>query len=276
MKGLPNFGNTCYFNSVLQCLLQVPHLSNYFIKNSYDGDSEFIKEYQNFVKTFWLDKKNKIENNSNILKLFKNKFKQFDNFNPQDCQETLFCLIDIFEKVFENLIKDIFYFKIIQETICPSETTRSHEHTSIYMLYPTKGEQLLSDLIKENQKWNTLEGFRDTKEKVHHVATTQSLIWTSPKILIFSIKMYGQKFKTKIEENIILNNFIHKDSEFKKTLLKYNLFATCTHLGSPSGGHYIAYTKHKDVWYLKDDTRCIKINSVPLIDFHYILMYKQI
>ena len=75
---------------------------------------------------------------------------------------------------------------------------------------------------------------------------------------------------------IILNNFIHKDSDFKKTLLKYNLFATCTHLGSPSDGHYIAYTKHKDVWYLKDDTRCIKINSVPLIDFHYILMYKQI
>ena len=276
MKGLLNLGNTCYFNSVLQCLLQVPQLSNYFIKNSYDGDSDFMKEYRSLTKTFWLDRKNKIEDHSNILKLFKKKFKQFDNFDQQDCQETLFCLIDIFEKEFETLIKDIFYFKLIQETICPSETTRSHEHTNIYMLYPTKPEQLLSELLKENQSWNTLEGFKDTKDVVHHVATTQSLIWTPPKILIFSIKMYGKKFKTKIEENISLNNFLHKDSNYKNTLLKYNLFATCTHIGSPNGGHYIAYTKHKDVWYLKNDEDCKKINSIPLTDFHYILMYKQI
>lgn len=276
MKGLLNLGNTCYFNSVLQCLLQVPQLSNYFIKNSYDGDSDFMKEYRSLTKTFWLDRKNKIEDHSNILKLFKKKFKQFDNFDQQDCQETLFCLIDIFEKEFETLVKDIFYFKMIQETVCPSETTRSHEHTNIYMLYPTKPEQLLSELIKENQKWNTLEGFKDTKDVVHHVATTQSLIWTPPKILIFSIKMYGKKFKTKIEEDIILNNFLHKDSKYKNILLKYNLFATCTHIGSPNGGHYIAYTKHKDVWYLKDDENCRKIKSIPLTDFHYILMYKQI
>ncbi len=276
MKGLLNLGNTCYFNSVLQCLLQVPQLSNHFIKNSYDGDSKFMKEYRSLVRTFWLNRKNKIEDHSDILKLFKKKNKQFDNFDQQDCQETLFFLIDIFEKEFETLIKDIFYFKLVQETVCPSETTRSHEYTNIYMLYPTKSEQLLSELIKENQKWNILEGFKDTKNVVHHIATTQSLIWTPPKILIFSIKMYGKKFKTKIEEDIILNNFLHKDSKYKNILLKYNLFATCTHIGSPNGGHYIAYTKHKDIWYLKNDEECKKIISMPLTDFHYILMYKQI
>ena len=211
MKGLLNLGNTCYFNSTIQCLLQVPHLSNYFIKNLYDGDSEFIKEYQKLVKSFWLDKKTKIENHSNILKLFKNKFKQFDNVDQQDCQETLCCLIDIFEKEIETFTKETFYFKLIQETVCPTETTRSYENTSIYMLYPTKSEQLLCELIKENQKWNILEGFKDTNDAVHHVATTQSLMWTPPKILIFSIKMYGRKFKTKVEEDIILNNFLHKD-----------------------------------------------------------------
>ena len=276
MKGLTNLGNTCYFNSVLQCLLQVPQLSNHFIRTSYNGDSEFVKEYSNLVKTFWLNRKNTVEDHSNILKLFKTKYKQFNNFEQQDCQETLFCLIDIFEKEFETLIKDIFYFKLIQVTVCPSETTKSYEHTNIYMLYPTKSGQLLSDLIKENQKWNTLDGFRDTKDIVHHVATTRSLIWTPPKILIFSIKMYGRKFKTKIEEDIILNNFMHKDSKYKNVLFKYNLFATCTHIGSPIGGHYIAYTKHKDIWYLKDDGNCRQINSMQLTDFHYIIMYKQI
>jgi len=54
MKGLPNYGNTCYFNSALQCLLQIPQLSNYMILNTFQCEQEFTIEYQKIVKTFWL------------------------------------------------------------------------------------------------------------------------------------------------------------------------------------------------------------------------------
>ncbi len=268
MKGLQNFGNTCYFNSVIQCILHVPKISNFLITMPYAGPSEFILEYKNLVKNFWLDKQKKVEDHSKILQLFQKKFPQFNNSQQHDCQETLFCLLEIFEKEFEQDILKTFYFKLIQETICPNEKTKSFENTNIVMLQPQKHEQTISELIKSNQSWNTLEGFTDTSGITHHVAATRTTFWSLPEILILSVKMYGEKIKTTLEDEIILQD---RDNN-----LKYQLFATCTHLGSERGGHYIAYTKHKGIWYLKDDISCTKVESIKLTDFHYIIMYKRV
>lgn len=54
MKGFENFGNTCYFNTAIQCLLHIPVLTNYFIKNPYDGDCSFTNEYSKVVHGYWL------------------------------------------------------------------------------------------------------------------------------------------------------------------------------------------------------------------------------
>jgi pimeloyl-ACP methyl ester carboxylesterase len=57
MTGIPNFGNTCYFNSALQCLLQIPQLSNYFITaDDYTGPCEITREYQKVVRSAWTSK----------------------------------------------------------------------------------------------------------------------------------------------------------------------------------------------------------------------------
>ena len=34
--GLANLGNTCYFNAILQCVLQIPLLVTYFIRNEFE------------------------------------------------------------------------------------------------------------------------------------------------------------------------------------------------------------------------------------------------
>ena len=82
--------------------------------------------------------------------------------------------------------------------------------------------------------------------------------------------MYDRKIKTKLVEEIDLQ------SDSQCSYERYQLFATCTHLGSSRGGHYIAYTKHKNRWFLKDDISCNEISSINLSDFHYIIMYKRI
>lgn len=38
LTGLRNLGNTCYMNSILQCLCNAPHLADYFNRNLYHDD----------------------------------------------------------------------------------------------------------------------------------------------------------------------------------------------------------------------------------------------
>ena len=289
MRGLLNLGNSCYFNSTLQCLLQVPQLSNFMILKPFKGTCEFTKEYQKLVKDMWLPKDKSIpENPEKVLKLFKKSFSQFDNFLQQDSQETFLCLLDILDKSLKpfkpvkypfdhddqhSFIKELFYSRNIQETICKSETTKTFETNTINMLMVNKNSSL-EELIKVSQDWNTLQNFKDSKNIVHNVAVTRTLFWYTPFIMVFSMKMYCGKKKVDIQETIDLKEFIHTDSPYKDNT-EYSLFACCKHSGSNQGGHYVAFTKHKDVWYYKDDEKTSKIDNVPLSDTYYLLLYKR-
>ena len=119
MKGLTNLGNTCYFNCALQCLLQTPVLSNHFIKHSYHGECEFTREYGSFVKKYWTDKETKMENPKKLLGLFRGKFKQFDNSQEHDAQESLMCILDMIENAIP-CVKDMFYGTLTKEVIYPN------------------------------------------------------------------------------------------------------------------------------------------------------------
>ena len=53
MKGIRNKGNTCYFNTALQCLLYIPALSNYMIRKPYAGECTFTRAYSDLIKVYW-------------------------------------------------------------------------------------------------------------------------------------------------------------------------------------------------------------------------------
>ena len=287
MRGLDNLGNTCYFNSALQCLLQVPQLSNYMILRKYVGECEFTSNYQELVKKVWLKNENVSESPEKLLKVFKKKCKQFDNFLQQDSQETFLCLLDILDKSLRpfskvrypfddddghSFIKELFYGKTVRETICKSEKTKTFEPSTIQILF-VHDNTTLDKLITSNQSWATLTDFVDTKGVTHNVAATRNLYWYNPPILVFSMKMYSKKFEVDVPENLDLTEYTHPDSPYKSNT-KYTLFATCKHRGSIHGGHYMAFTKHKGQWYKKDDEQCDKIDNFPFSDTHYLVLYK--
>lgn len=264
MKGLYNLGNTCYFNSALQCILQTPQLTNYLLTNKYTGDCEFTKEYQILTHEVWI--KQKTGDPTKLLNLFKQKYPQFDNRDQHDSQEAFLCILDILDKSLNEIIRRVFYGTNVQETICKSGKSIKEEDSNIVILYPKpdEDENDIIDILKKSQNWNGLEDYVDNNGKIWNVAATRTIFGTLPVILVFSIKMYDSKKKIKFIETLNIGN------------REYNLYATSNHQGSIRGGHYISFTKHKDQWYLKDDSMVQPIETFPNCDYHYLAFYKSV
>ena len=270
MKGLDNLGNTCYFNCSLQCLLQVPQLSNFMILKNYRGADEFTKEYQSLVRQVWLKGSGTVSPQK-LLNLFRERYSQFKTSDQHDSQEAFLCLLDILDKSLSDIIRVIFYSKVIQETVYRDGRSIKTETTPVTILFSRDGDTVEQSL-RRHQEWSVLEGFEDDNGVKHHVATTRTLFWELPKVLVFSTRMYGEKVKINVSETLNMKPFMAKGSSPTDT--DYQLFACCKHHGSAHGGHYVAYTKHKGKWYIKNDGLCTNVD-LPKSDYYYMLLYKK-
>lgn len=256
MKGLKNLGNTCYFNACLQCLFQAPALSNPFLLKPYEGKCEFTQEYCELLRQFWFDKTKKVLDPSKLLGIFRKKFKQFDNQEEQDAQECMLCVIDLLEKARPSL-KSVLYGTIEKKVIYPGGKSITEEKFAVLMLTPQKGMKL-EELLKEHFKQEVLTDYEDDDGKTHHCAVLDQRVTKWPTILIVGFNMFSRKFVMEIPEKF----------------QNYKLFSACTHLGSTRQGHYLAHTKHRGTWYLKDDDMVRKDVPVPTNGTFYFSLFK--
>ena len=263
MKGLMNLGNTCYFNTALQCLLHCPPLSNKFILAEYTGDCDFTTEYSNVVRRMWLDKTNDNPLHPGpLLRALCARFSQFQGGHPCDVQEVILCVIDIFEKSLDKeWVQSIFYGEQTQVVAWPKgKKESSPELFASLIIYPTQNDMNLEQLVKKYEEVNGLEGYKDDDGKIWAIAGTQTKISKEPKILMVTFRMYDSKKSIKLPE-------VFRD--------KYHLFAAAVHHGSTFGGHYTALVKHRDKWYHKDDVSVQEMDRFPISGSFYFCMYKS-
>ena len=98
-----NLGNTCYFNSIIQCLIRVPHFSGLKPATECEITDEFFA-WVNHERT----------DPTRLLELFRFRFEHFARNEQHDSQEVYMCLLYILEKSLTNFITDLFYGKETQ------------------------------------------------------------------------------------------------------------------------------------------------------------------
>ena len=237
-RGLLNIGNTCYFNSAVQCLAHVPALTNRFLREGpYDGSCEVTRAYSQLVRKMWSQKNKDPLDPRELVDVFRSKFTDFTPLQQHDAHEAVLALLDALEKSLGlDYMKPIFYGKEEQVVVFPGGTSsRTNDFCSLFVDSP--------EHLKNYDKYHILSDYVDDAGKKYNAAAMQTVIRDTGDCLSV---IFTQKCPVEIVPD---------------TYHGMKLFVIVAHWGMFHGGHYAAYVKHKGKWRLADDDTSMDVDA---------------
>ncbi|CAG9316445.1 unnamed protein product [Blepharisma stoltei] len=228
--GIPNFGNTCYLNSVLQILASTPEFSKCL-----NPDFELSGTLLTIIKMInkYSDTNFQPEINS-LLKIIQQSYSDFTLGRQNDSKEIFVIIIDKCSEINENL-KDLFFIRKDETIICENGHIEKKEEVETLLLIPQNFNKDISGFIDILEQKSDFSG-----ENKLYCSTCNSLKDASitskyklPKFLVFYFPGENPK-KRNIKESETF-----KDKE-------YELYGIISFY--PSYRHYIAFTLDGGIW----------------------------
>jgi len=243
-------GNSCYFNTAVQCLAHVPPLTKHFFFEDLSGiQCDITKEYQKVVKQLFIKGETSPVSPSDLFGAFRAQFPRFADGQQHDAQEVVLLLIDVFEKSLgKEFVTDLFNGEESQETAWNQGTSEIKTSFTSILLNVSEPSRL-QDLLEDRQKSILIQNYIEEGGTLHEEAKVTSRVDRWPKFISFTFTMYDYKFPIEIP-------FEFEDRK---------LFACILHRGNSHGGHYALLVRRYDKWYVKDDENIREIPDISVM-----------
>ncbi|KAM0893830.1 hypothetical protein ACQ4PT_024865 [Festuca glaucescens] len=301
--GLQNLGNTCYLNSVLQCLTYTEPFAAYLRSGRHKSSCRTagfcaLCALQNHVKTA-LQSTGKIVTPSQIVKNLRCISRSFRNSRQEDAHELMV-----------NLLESV--HKCCLPSGVPSESASAYEKSLVHKIFggrlrsqvkctrclhcSNKFDPFLDlslDIGKATTLLRALENFTEDelldggkrqyqcercRQKV--VARKRFTIDRAPNVLTVHLKRFSpfnprEKIDKKVDFQPVLDlePFV---SDSKGTDYKYSLYGVLVHAGwSTQSGHYYCYVRTSSgMWHNLDDNQVRQVREADVLKQKaYMLFY---
>lgn len=307
--GLMNVGNTCFLNSVLQCLTYCAPLYNFLVKC--DGGHQLnCKVNGAFCMLCEMEKLiRKIRNSSgtsikpiSIVQRLSFIHRSFQHGRQEDAHEFLRFLIDhMWKACLKNLglpkadskakettiINHIFGGYHRSQVECLTCRSRSDTYEFFMeLILDIRYAKSLQDALRKFTQAERLENdnaYKCSNCRKYVVGKKKFTVHKEPNVATFQLKrfdsdrIFGGKITRLITypEELDLRPFM---SDTTKPPIKYQLNAVLVHSGSSSNsGHYYCYVRNSDnFWYKMDDSTVSNANIRQVLDQQaYMLFYTR-